>query len=138
MNMRKLRGGFLAVSLSFIAMGALAQGQFGPEGGPYQPDSVSARIDHVHTDLNHGYSVWHLSRRDRDRLNHAESQLRNFSGEWRKGKFDKGNLGDAINDTQHILDRNHLAGAERDALWSDVEQLRRMREAYDRHEIGRW
>jgi len=108
------------------------------QGDPYQPDSVSALVDHVHEDLNHGYSVWHVSRRDRDRLNHAESQLRNFSMEWRKGKFDKGNLDDAISDTQHILDRNHLSGAERDALWSDVEQLRKMREAYDRHEIGRW
>jgi hypothetical protein len=136
--MRHFLTNSLAASLSFIALGALAQAQFGPHGGPYQPDSVSALIDHVHEDLNHGYSVWHLSRRDRDRLNHAESQLRNFSAEWRKGKFDKGNLDDAIGDTQHILDRNHLSGAERDALWSDVEQLRKMREAYDRHEIGRW
>jgi hypothetical protein len=37
-----------------------------------------------------------------------------------------------------VLDNNRLTGRERDALWSDVEQLRRMREAYDRHEIGRW
>jgi len=136
--MRYFLSSSLAASLSFIAFGALAQAQFGPQGGPYQPDSVSALVDHLHEDLNHGYSVWHVSRRDRDRLNHAESQLRNFSMEWRKGKFDKGNLDDAISDTQHILDRNHLSGAERDALWSDVEQLRKMREAYDRHEIGRW
>jgi hypothetical protein len=30
-----------------------------------------------------------------------------------------------------------LSGRERDALWNDVEELRRMRAAYDRHEIGR-
>jgi len=136
--MRHFLGGSLAVSLSFVALGALAQGQFGPQGGPYQPDSVSALIDHVHEDLNHGYSVWHLSRSDRNRLNHAESQLRDFSREWRKGKFDKGNLDDSISAIQHVLDNNHLSGSERDALWSDIEQLRKMREAYDRHEIGRW
>ena len=39
---------------------------------------------------------------------------------------------------QRVLDNNHLNGPERDALWGDAEQLRQMRESYDRHEIGRW
>jgi len=136
--MRHFLSTSLAASLSFIAFGALAQAQFGPHGGPYQPDSISALIDHVHEDLNRGYSAWRLSGSERKRLNHAESQLRDFSREWRKGKFDKGNLDDAISAIQHVLDDNHLSGSERDALWNDVEQLRKMREAYDRHEIGRW
>jgi hypothetical protein len=92
----------------------------------------------VHADLNHGYDKWHLSDGDRGRLNNAEKRLRLFARDWRHGKFDKGDLDDSISAIQHVLDNNHLAGEERDALWNDVEQLRRMREAYDRHEIGRW
>ena len=121
-----------------LRLATLASAQYGPAGSPYQPESVSALVDKVHVDLNHGYDQWHLSNGDRGRLNHAEKQLREFANDWRRGKFDKGNLDDSISAVQHVLDNNHLSGAARDALWSDVEQLRRMREAYDRHEIGRW
>ncbi len=123
---------------ALIGLGLPALAQYGPAGGPYQPDSVSALVDKVHTDLNQGYDHWHLSNGDRDRLNRAEKRLRAFAEEWRHTKFDKGDLDDSISTIQHVLDNNHLAGAERDALSSDVDHLRQMREAYDRHEIGRW
>ena len=112
--------------------------QYGPAGSPYQPDSVSSLVDKVHSDLNRGYGEWKLTKGDRERLNNAEKQLREFERDWRHGKFDKGNLDDSISAVQHVLDNNHLTGGARDALWSDVEQLRQMREAYNRHEIGRW
>jgi hypothetical protein len=129
----------LTVGGALIGLGALAAvAQYGPAGGPYQPDSVSALVDRVHTDLDQGYNRWHLSGGDHDRLNKAEKRLRAFVAEWRHEKFDKGELDDSISTIQHVLDNNHLAGAERDALSSDVDQLRQMREAYDRHEIGRW
>ncbi len=127
-----------ALTAALAGFGTLAHAQYGPAGGPYQPDSVSALVDKVHTDLNSGYDHWKLAGGDRDRLNKAEKQLRGFAMDWRKGKFDKGALDDSIAAVQHVLDNNHLAGPERDALASDVEQLRNMRQAYDRHEIGRW
>jgi len=118
--------------------GATAHAQYGRAGGPYQPESVSALIERVHSDLNRGYDVWRLPGGDRERLDKAGKQLREFASDWRKGKFDKGDLDDAIEGIQKVVDKNRLAGPERDALWSDVEQLRQMREAYNRHEIGRW
>jgi hypothetical protein len=108
--------------------------QFGPRE-LYRPESVTAVVDRVHEDLNRGYEVWHLSNGDRNRLTHAEHQLQNFARDWSRGKFDKGDLDQSIAAVQHVLDNNRLNGRERDALWSDVEQLRRMLEAYDRHEI---
>ena len=123
-------------SLAITASGLMLRAQYGP-GGLYRPETVSATIDRVHEDLNRGYQVWHLRNSDRDRLTHAEHQLRDFAREWNRGKFSKDELDEAIAAVQHVLDNNRLAGRERDALWSDVEQLRRMREAYDRHEIGR-
>jgi hypothetical protein len=71
-----------------------------------------------------------------DRLNNVEKQLREFAQKWSKAKFDKGELDDAIGAIQHVLDNNRLPAENRDALSDDVTQLRRKREAYDRHEIG--
>jgi len=122
-------------------LGALqitVQAQWGPPGGPWRPERVSALIDRVHEDLNRGYATWHLSGGDRGRLDHAERELREFAVHWERGRFDKPNLDDAIGSIQHVIDNNHLNGRERDRLWEDVTRLRRMREAYDRHEIGRW
>jgi hypothetical protein len=123
---------------ALVCFGTLAQAQFGEPGGLYQPASVTALVEKVHTDLNAGYDHWHLSNADRGRLNNAEKRLRNFAHDWQNAKFDKGDLDDSVSAIQHVLDNNHLNGPERDALWSDVDQLRKMREAYDRHEIGRW
>jgi hypothetical protein len=128
----------LLAAAAIVSFGSLARAQYGAAGGPYQPDSVSALVEKVHTDLNGGYDRWHLAKDDRERLNKAEKRLRAFASDWRHGKFDKGDLDDSISAIQHVLDKNHLAGPERDALWSDAEQLRHMREAYDRHEIGSW
>jgi len=126
------------LTAALVSFGTLAQAQYGAAGGHYQPDSVNALVEKVHTDLNAGYDHWHLSNADRGRLNNAEKRLRGFARDWRNAKFDKGDLDDSIAAIQHVLDNNHLNGPERDALWGDVEQLRQMREAYDRHEIGRW
>ena len=124
-------------SLAIAASGLMLRAQFGPRE-LYRPEAVSALVDRVHEDLNRGYEVWHLRNSDRDRLTHAEHQLRNFARDWSRGKFDKDDLDQSIAAVQHVLDNNRLTGRERDALWSDVAQLRRMREAYDRHEIERW
>jgi len=87
-------------------------------------------------DLNHAYEGWHFTSGDRRRLGSAEHNLRDFAGKWDRGRFDKGELDEAIASIQHVLDKNHLPQRDRAALDSDVGQLRAMREAYDRHEIG--
>jgi hypothetical protein len=99
----------------------LAHAQF--DGGPrYDAHSVSALVDRVHTDLDHAYRVRHFSNDDRERLNHAEKELREFAQTWDKGKFDVGRLDDAISSIQHVLDENKLPESERSAISDDVTQ----------------
>ncbi len=117
------------------ALALLGVAQNGPRG-MYEPGAVSSLIDKVHVDLNHAYGAWHFTSGDRKRLDNAEKQLRDFSKKWNRGKFDKGELDEAISSIQHVLDNNHMPPADRDAVDTDVAQLRSMREAYDRHEIG--
>lgn len=128
------------MAAALVAAGApiYAQGPPPPGYGPngrYAPDSVSALVMRVHTDLNQAYGGFHFGRGDRDRLNHAEKQLRDFARKWRRGRFDKGELDDAIAAIQHVLDNNHMGPGVRDAIDRDVNELRGMREAYDRHEL---
>jgi hypothetical protein len=126
---------FNIAAMLVLLITPIVYGQFGPENR-YSPTEVSALIERVHTDLNHAYGVHHFSDSDRDRLNNAEKQLRDFAAKWSAGKFDKGELDDAISAIQHVLDENKVSADSRDALADDLARLRRMREAYDRHEIG--
>jgi hypothetical protein len=119
----------------FLACAPLANAQFGPENR-YSPSQVSTLIDRVHEDLNQAYGARRFSDAERGRLNNAEKQLREFSQKWTNAKFDKGELDDAIGAIEHVLDNNRMPVGTRDALSDDVAQLRLMREAYDRHEIG--
>jgi len=123
----------IAIAPLFLAATMLTA-QFDPEPR-YDAGAVTAVVDRVHEDLNHAYGVWHFSGGDRDRLNNAEKELREFAAKWEHGKFDKGQLNDAIDSVQHVLNDNKMPAAQRDALSDDVTQLRRMREAYERHEI---
>ena len=126
---------YMVVVAALLAFVPLSKAQLGPENR-YSPSDVSALVDRVHEDLNHAYGVWHFSDSDRDRLNHAGKELREFADKWSKTKFDKGQLDDAIDAIQHVLDNNKLPGRERDALSDDADRLRRMRMAYERHEMG--
>jgi len=130
----RLLNTFLLCAL--CVLGTYAQDQFGPEP-KYDPSSVTALVDRVHTDLDHAYTRFHFSSGDRDRLNNAEKQLREFAKKWEGGRFDKGQLDQAIGSIQHVLDENKLGAEDRDALSGDISQLRKMREAHDRHEIER-
>ncbi len=129
----RFRGTLIAAALGLCS--ALAQAQYGP-GGMYEPRSVSGVIDRVHADLNRSYEGWRFSKGDRKRLDNAEHKLRDFAKKWDRGRFDKGELDEAISSIQHVVDDNRMPDRDRRALFEDLDQLRGMREAYNRHEIG--
>jgi hypothetical protein len=119
-----------------FTVGLIAQDEFGPQP-KYDSSSVTALVDRVHSDLDHCYKRHKFSDSDRERLNKAEKQLREFAKKWEGGKFDKDELNDAIGSIQKVLDDNKLEREDREALSNDLRQLRRMREAWEKHQIGR-
>jgi hypothetical protein len=131
--MKPMKSVHFAAAL-LLASGLFAQAQFAPQAR-YDPTSVTSLVDQVHLDLNRAYGEFHFTSGDRNRLNDAEKKLRDFSLKWGRGSFDKGELDDSISRIQHVLDNNHLPLPDRDALSADVNQLQRMRDAYNRHEI---
>jgi uncharacterized protein YfaT (DUF1175 family) len=131
---RSVNGALITGAL--VIFGTLAQAQYGPRER-YEPRSVSGLVDRVHADLNRSYEGgWRFTEGDRKRLDHAEHELRDFAKQWYRGRFDKGELDEAIASIQHVVDNNHMPPRHRDALYDDLAQLRGMREAYNRHEIG--
>ncbi|MGI8961353.1 MAG: hypothetical protein ACR2IV_16635 [Bryobacteraceae bacterium] len=139
MMQRLMSGAVLTGAL--LIFGAFAQAQYGPQGGygpqgRYEPRSVSGLVNQVHADLNRSYAGWRFSRDDRRRLDQAEKELRDFARKWNRHRFDKDELDEAIESIQHVVDNNRMPARDRDALYNDLAQLRGMREAYDRHEIG--
>lgn len=120
---------------ALVVFGALAQAQYGRRA-IYEPHLVSALVDQVHADLYRSYEGWRFTNDDRKRLDHAEHELRDFAKRWYRGRFDKDELDEAIESIQHVVDHNHMPPRDRDALYDDLVQLRGMREAYNRHEIG--
>jgi hypothetical protein len=115
--------------------GILANAQYGRDGR-YEPRSVSALVNQVHADLNRSYEGWRFTSGDRNRLDHAEHELRDFANKWYRGRFDKDELDESIESIQHVVDNNHMPQRDRDVLYEDLARLRGMREAYNRHNIG--
>src|SRR5438552_1952093 len=129
--MQRFVNGALIIG-ALVMFGTLANAQYGRERR-YEPRSVSALVDQVHADLNRSYEGWRFTSGDRKRLDHAEHELRDFAKKWYRGRFDKGELDEAIGSIQHVVDNNHMDPRDRDALYDDLAQLRGLREAYNRH-----
>jgi hypothetical protein len=128
-----VKGALLTGAL--VMFGILANAQYGREG-MYGAQSVSALVNQVHADLNRSYEGWRFTSGDRNRLDHAEHELRDFANKWYRGRFDKDELDESIESIQHVVDNNHMPPRDRDVLYEDLARLRGMREAYNRHNIG--
>jgi len=125
---------FVAAALA-VSCG-LGEAQYGPHGR-FEPRWVNGLIDRVHDNLNRAYEGFRFTHDDRRRLDRAEHELREFARQWDRGRFDRGRLHESIESIRRVVDRNHMPRRDRDALYANLRELREMREAFDRHEIGR-
>jgi hypothetical protein len=101
-----------------------------PEGYYTQHPDLRQLIEKTQEDLQSA-SEWHHAKKgdERDRYRNAQKSLSTFDRHLTKGKFDKGELDKAIGDIQSVLDHNTLQASSRDALLSDVQNLRLARKA---------
>src|ERR1044071_8667707 len=106
---------YLLVLGAGLAVSPAAQAQFAPEPR-YDPRTVNELVDRVHADLSQAYERHHFSDSDRERLDKAGKQLREFAKKWDDGKFDKDQLDEAIRAIQKVLDDNKLKPDVRQAL----------------------
>jgi hypothetical protein len=117
----------LAAPLPFPALGG--GGQY-PEGYYTKHPDLRQLIEKTQDDLRNASELQHAKKGDeRNRYQNAQKSLSTFDRHLTKGKFDKGELDKAIGDIQSVLDHNTLQASSRDALLSDVQNLRLARKA---------
>lgn len=126
------------VPASFFTVGLMMTGSITPsvfgtpqEQGYYRehPD-LRQLVDQTQNDLRSARELEHEKGKEQDRYRHAQKSLSTFDRHLTKGKFDKDTLDQAIEDIQNILDHNTLQSSSRDALLSDVQNLRMARKAH--------
>lgn len=65
--------------------------------------------------------------KERERVDNARKHLSDFDRNLSQNKFDKGRLDSAIDDVKNVVENNTLEGRDRDALTTDLTELRRVR-----------
>jgi len=82
----------------------------------------------VQADLHH--SVHHGARNDKehDRVEAAVKHLSDFDRNLSENKFAKDRLDESIDDVKNVVENNTLEARDRDALSTDLSDLRRLRE----------
>lgn len=124
-----------AANAQVYGRGSYDHGRFSGEFGRYpddrNPDRDAGRglFDRVRNDLNRAESdsdrYGHGG--DRRRLNKVREELGEFEGKWARGRFDRHELDDVIKNLQRVVKDNPLHSRDRDALRSDLDQLRDFR-----------
>lgn len=87
-------------------------------------------VDRTQSDLQSARSFARPKGDQRSRFDNAARHLSTFDRHLLKGHFDKGEMDSAIEDVQHIIDKNTLSPEGRDAIMRDIQDLRAARSSH--------
>ena len=85
-------------------------------------------VDRVQADLQRAAEFTRNNEKERERYHNAQHHLSEFDRELRKNHFDKDKLDAAIDDLKNVVKNNTLESHDRDALASDLSDLRTLRD----------
>jgi hypothetical protein len=117
---RSFRIGMLAVAIVACGSTALAQ-----QNRRYE--NVRDTVQRAQDDLIQVRGQGTRSDKERERLDNARKHLSDFDRNLSKNRFDKGRLDSAIDDVKNVVENNTLEAHDRDALSTDLADLRRIR-----------
>jgi hypothetical protein len=89
---------------------------------------VRVTVDRTQTDLRRAQDFERQHGKEVSRYDNAQKHLSDFDRDFTRGHFDKGKLNTAIDDLKNVVDHNTLDPQDRDALTTDLRELRVMRE----------
>jgi hypothetical protein len=114
-------------TLRALTFGAIAAGTgvaaFGQDFG-----RARDLVDRVQEDLRRATEFTRTNEKERIRYENVQHHLSEFDRDLRRDHFDKGKLDKAIDDLKNVVQNNTLEGRERDALASDLSDLRTLRD----------
>jgi hypothetical protein len=85
-------------------------------------------VDRVQADLQRAAEFTRNNAKETERYHNVQHHLSEFDRELRRGKFDQGKLDAAIDDLKNVVKNNTLESRDRDALASDLSDLRTLRD----------
>ena len=84
-------------------------------------------VERAMNDLNQVSSYGYRDRGDMRRIEKAREELRDFQNKWVRGRFDKGELDEAIGAIQKVVNSNWISPRDASMLQDDLYQLREFR-----------
>src|ERR1700722_14740516 len=90
----------------------------------HPPDLVAR----VQSDLQRAADFTRTNGKERSRYENVQHHLSDFDRELRRDHFDKGKLDDTIDNLKDVVKNNTLESHDRDALASDLSDLRTLRD----------
>lgn len=84
-------------------------------------------VQRTQDDLDHVRGQGARNDKERERVDNARKHLSDFDRNLSKNKFAKDRLDSAIDDVKNVLENNTLEASDRDALTTDLTDLRRIR-----------
>lgn len=93
---------------------------------------VRAVVDRTQSDLHRAADFELHAHKQIDRYQNAETKLSDFDREVTRGHFDKGKLNASIDAVKDVIDHNTLSPDLRDALQSDLRDLRVVRADHEK------
>src|SRR5580658_1571685 len=91
-------------------------------------DRARDLVNRVQDDLQRAEDFTRNNQKERVRYENVQHHLSEFDRDLRRDHFDKGKLDKAIDDLKNVVQNNTLEGRERDALASDLSDLRTLRD----------
>lgn len=120
--MRRLNSFFCSTALLLGASGFLLA----------QSPDLRELIAHTQADLHRAADLELHAHKQIDRYQHAETKLSDLDRHYTRGHFDRGKLNDSIDAVKDVVDHNTLSPDLRDALESDLRDLRRARADHEK------
>jgi hypothetical protein len=91
-------------------------------------DRARDLVNRVQDDLQKAEDFTRNNEKERVRYENVQHHLSEFDRDLRRDHFDKGKLDDAIDNLKDVVKKNTLEGRDRDALASDLSDLRTLRD----------
>ena len=91
-------------------------------------DRARDLVARVQDDLQRAADFTRGNEKERVRYENVQHHLSEFDRDLRRDHFDKGKLDSAIDDLKDVVKKNTLEGHDRDALASDLSDLRTLRD----------
>ncbi len=113
---------------TFVAAGTLLAGLAMAQDLGRVQEHERTVIDRTQNDLRAAAEFARHHGKQTARYEESQRHLSDFDRDLTKGHFDRGKLNDAVNDVKDVVDHNTLDPASRDALRTDLADLRDMRE----------